>query len=87
MTSAIAMAFAILLMALVLFVTEWPRMDLVALLVLSAQALSGLVILAEAFAGFSNPAVITAWATFIVRGFCPYRHKAKQESGRCLAST
>jgi di/tricarboxylate transporter len=66
MPLAIAMVIAILLVALVLFVTEWIRMDLVALLVLSALALSGLVTPVEAFAGFSNPAVITVWAMFIM---------------------
>ena len=66
MTLAIGLVLAILLLALVLFVTEWIRMDLVALLVLSALALSGLVTPAEAFAGFSNPAVITVWAMFIM---------------------
>jgi len=66
MTLAIGLVLAILLIALVLFVTEWVRMDLVALLVLSALALGGLVTPAEAFSGFSNPAVITVWAMFIM---------------------
>ena len=66
MTLAIGLVLAILLVALVLFVTEWVRMDLVALLVLSALALGGLVTPAEAFSGFSNPAVITVWAMFIM---------------------
>ncbi|WP_202909516.1 SLC13 family permease [Alkalilacustris brevis] len=66
MTLAIGLVLAILLLALVLFVAEWIRMDLVALLVLSALALSGLVSPAEAFSGLSNPAVITVWAMFIM---------------------
>lgn len=66
MTLAIGLVPAILLVALVLFVTEWVRMDLVALLVLSALALGGLVTPAEAFSGFFNPAVITVWAIFIM---------------------
>jgi di/tricarboxylate transporter len=41
-------------------------MDLVALLVLCALAVSGLVTASEAFAGFSNSAVITVWAMFIL---------------------
>lgn len=52
MTLAIGLVLAILLVALVLFVTEGVRMDLVALLVLSALALGGLVSPAEAFSGF-----------------------------------
>ena len=41
-------------------------MDLVALLVLGALALTGLVTPAEALSGFSNPAVVTVWAVFIL---------------------
>jgi di/tricarboxylate transporter len=41
-------------------------MDLVALLVLCALAVTGLVTTDEAFAGFSNSAVITVWAMFIL---------------------
>jgi di/tricarboxylate transporter len=41
-------------------------MDLVALLVLGALAITGLVTADQAFAGFSNGAVITVWAMFIL---------------------
>jgi len=41
-------------------------MDLVALIVLGALAVTGLVSSTEAFAGFSNSAVITVWAMFIL---------------------
>lgn len=66
MTLEIAIILGILVVALVLFITEWLRMDLVALLVLSSLALLGLVSPAEAVSGFSNPAVITVWAMFII---------------------
>ncbi len=66
MTIEILLVLLILLAALVLFVTEWLRMDLVALLVLSVLAITGLVSPSEAVAGFSNPAVITVWAMFIL---------------------
>jgi di/tricarboxylate transporter len=66
MTLEIALTLGILVSALILFVTEWLRMDLVALLVLSSLALLELVSPAEAFSGFSNPAVITVWAMFII---------------------
>lgn len=66
MTLDIAMVLGILAVALVLFVTEKLRMDLVALLVLGAIAVTGLVTTAEALSGFSNPAVITVWAMFIL---------------------
>jgi di/tricarboxylate transporter len=58
----------ILLIAVVLFVTEKLRMDLVALLVLGSLALTGLVTPAQALSGFSSPAVVTIWAMFIISG-------------------
>ena len=68
MTLEIGSVLAILLAALVLFVTELLRVDLVALLVLVALAISGLVSPAEALSGFSNPAVVTVWAVFVLSG-------------------
>jgi len=50
----------------VLFVTEWVRMDLVALMCLGAVALTGLVTPKQALSGFSNPAVVTVWAMFML---------------------
>lgn len=60
--------FAILIFALVLFISERIRIDLVALLVLVALALTGLLSPEEAFSGFSSPAVITVWSVFIISG-------------------
>ncbi|PLX86322.1 MAG: hypothetical protein C0617_01735 [Desulfuromonas sp.] len=62
----ITLVLAILVVAIVLFATEWLRMDLVALLVLLALGLTGLVSVEEAFSGFSNPAVITVAAMFVI---------------------
>ena len=62
----IALVITILVIALVLFVTEALRMDIVALLVVGALTITGLVTPAEAVAGFSNEAVITLWAMFII---------------------
>ncbi len=62
----IALVITILVIALVLFVTEALRMDIVALLVVGALTVTGLVTPAEAVAGFSNEAVITLWAMFII---------------------
>ncbi len=56
----------ILLAAIILFATGWLRMDLTALLVLSALGLTGLVTPAQALSGFSNSAVIIVWAMFIL---------------------
>jgi len=66
MTPSIALVLGILLVTLVLFVTEWVRVDLVALLVLTTLALSELVTPDQALAGFSSPAVVTVWAMFIL---------------------
>ena len=66
MTWEIALVLGILAIALVLFITEILRMDVVALLVLGVLALTGLVDSTEALSGFSNPAVITVWAMFIL---------------------
>lgn len=66
MTFEIALVLGILAISLILFVSEVIRMDLVALLVLCALAVTGLVTTDEAFAGFSNSAVITVWAMFIL---------------------
>jgi di/tricarboxylate transporter len=66
MTSEIALTLAILLVAVILFITERIRVDLVALFVLVTLAITGLVTPAEALSGFSSPAVVTVWAVFIL---------------------
>lgn len=58
----------ILVTALVLFITEWVRMDVVALGAVVALMLSGILTTAEGLSGFSNPAVLTIAALFIVGG-------------------
>ncbi len=68
MTFQILITLLTLGVAVVLFVSERLRVDLIALLVLSALALLGLVTPTEALLGFSNPAVITIWAVFIIGG-------------------
>jgi di/tricarboxylate transporter len=67
-TTENVLVLAILAGAVVLFVTERFRVDLVALLVLSSLALTGLVTPAEALSGFSSAAVVTVWAVFILSG-------------------
>jgi di/tricarboxylate transporter len=66
MTFEIVLVLGILLAALVLFVTGWVRMDLTALLVLGLLAVTGLLTPAQAFSGFSNPAVITVAGMFVI---------------------
>ena len=74
MTPEIAAVLAITLLAVVLFITEKMRVDVVALVVLVALALTGLVTPAEALSGFSNSAVVTVWAVLILSvGLIPHR--------------
>ncbi len=65
-TFEIALVLLILLVAIVLFATEWVRMDVTALVVLCLLAVSGLISSEQALSGFSHPAVITIWAMFIL---------------------
>lgn len=66
MTPQIALTLGILGLAVILLAFERLRADLIALLVLLSLALTGLVSPGEALSGFSNPAVITIWAMFIL---------------------
>jgi len=68
MTLEIGLVFGILAIAIVLFVTEVVRVDLVALMVMVSLGLTGLVSPTDAISGFSNPAVVTVWAVFILSG-------------------
>ena len=61
-------SLGILVAAIVLFVTEWLRVDVVALGVVVSLMLSGILSADEALAGFSNSAVLTIAALFIVGG-------------------
>lgn len=66
MNPDIVVVLGILAVALVLFISEVIRMDLVALLVLGALSIFRLVTPGEAVSGFGNPAVVAVWAMFIL---------------------
>ncbi|MBN1136529.1 MAG: SLC13 family permease [Anaerolineae bacterium] len=66
MTPQIAIVLSILAVAILLFVTERVRMDLVAVLVLVSLVIAGLITPVEALSGFSNPAVVTVWAVLVL---------------------
>ncbi len=68
MTLQIALVLFILGAAVLFLVTEWVPMEVVALLVMGSLAVTGLVTPTDALKGFSNPAVITVWAVFILSG-------------------
>ena len=68
MTTDILIVLVILGVAIVLFISERVRVDVVALMVLVSLALTGLVSPTEALSGFSNVAVVTVWAVLILSG-------------------
>ncbi|MFO7684866.1 MAG: SLC13 family permease, partial [Desulfobacterales bacterium] len=68
MSGEIVTVLTILAAVIVLLVTEWIPMEVSALLVLGVLAVTGLVGPDEALSGFSNPAVVTIWAVFILSG-------------------
>lgn len=68
MTIDIALTLLIILGALVLFATEKLRVDVVALLVLISVGVLGLIPRDDLFFGFSNSAVVTVWAVYMVSG-------------------
>jgi len=67
-TPDVVLVFSILAVSVLFLVTEWIPMEVTALLCLGAVALTGLVSPVEALSGFSNPAVVTIWAVFILSG-------------------
>ncbi len=68
MSFSITIVLVILIVAIVLFVTETLRVDLVAVLVMLALAITGILSGEEAIAGFSNEAVITIASVLILSG-------------------
>ncbi len=66
MTPQILIVLSILVLAILLFITEKIRVDIVALIVLVSLTLTGLITPTEALSGFSNPAVVTVWAVLIL---------------------
>jgi di/tricarboxylate transporter len=67
-TPDVVLVFSILAVSVLFLVTEWIPMEVTALLTLGAVALTGLVSPVQALSGFSNPAVVTVWAVFILSG-------------------
>jgi di/tricarboxylate transporter len=68
MTLEMWIVLSILLVAIVLFVTEWLRVDVVALGVVIALMLLGVLDTSEALAGFSSTAVLTIASLFVIGG-------------------
>ena len=68
MTLDSIITLAILAGAILFFLTEWLRVDVVALAVVVSLALTGILTPSESIAGFSSTAVLTISALFIVGG-------------------
>lgn len=68
MNADIIIVLVIIAVAVVLFVTEWVRYDGVAITVLLALAISGVIPMARAIEGFANPAVVTIAAVLVLSG-------------------
>ncbi|HSO19928.1 MAG TPA: SLC13 family permease [Desulfosarcina sp.] len=68
MSAEIITVLIILAAVVVLLVTEWAPLEVLALLVMGVLAVTDIVSPKEALAGFSNPAVVTIWAVFILSG-------------------
>ena len=66
MDTQLIITFAILVVALILFLTDKLPADLVALLVVVALGLAGILTTEEAFSGFSRTAVITIIAIYVL---------------------
>ena len=68
MSAEIIIVLAILGAVIILLITEWTPLEVLAMLVMGMLAITGIVTPKEALAGFSNPAVVTIWAVFILSG-------------------
>ena len=68
MTLQMYLALGILLFAILFFITEWLRVDVVALIVVIALMISRLLTPTESISGFSNPVVLTIAALFVIGG-------------------
>lgn len=85
MTPEMWVTLGILAAAILLFVTEWLRVDVVALGVVMSLILTGLLTTPEAFSGFSNSAVLTIASLFIVGGAVLHTGLADMIGRRILA--
>ena len=66
MNTQLAIVLLLLLAAVVLFVRNKPRMDVVALLMIVALPLTGVLTVPETLAGFSDPSVVVIAALFVI---------------------
>ncbi len=66
MTTDLAIVLALLAAAVVMFAVNRPRMDAVALIMLTILPLTGIISMNEALAGFADPNIILIAALFVI---------------------
>ncbi len=66
MNTDLALVLVLLAAAIAMFVTNRPRMDAVALIVIVALPLTGIVTMNEALAGFSDSSIVLIAALFVI---------------------
>ncbi len=66
MTTDLGLVLALLLAAIVMFVANRPRMDVVALIMIAALPLTGTVTVPEAIAGFADPNIVLIALLFVL---------------------
>lgn len=66
MNHELTIVFTLLLVAIIMFAANKPRMDAVALIMICALPLSGILTVEEALSGFADPAVILIALLFVV---------------------
>lgn len=65
-TTELSLVLVLLGIAVVLFALNRPRMDVVALIMLTALPLTGVMTIGEALAGFSDPNIVLIAALFVI---------------------
>lgn len=66
MNGDLALVLGLLLAAIAMFAVNRPRMDAVALIMLTALPLTGVVTMGEALSGFSDPNIVLIAALFVI---------------------
>ncbi|MCP9234563.1 SLC13 family permease [Lewinella sp. JB7] len=84
LTPAIA-TLLIALLAVILFVTEWLSVDLIAMLLVVALVVSGVISPQEGLAGFSNEATLTVAFMFVLSAALLKTGALQQVAGRMAA--
>ena len=84
MTTDLVLVLLLLGSAILMFALDKPRMDVVALLMIAALPLTGVITIAEALAGFSDPNIVLIALLFVL-GEALVRTRVAQHLGDRLA--